>query len=113
MQIIEGRLGVAIDVRNNSFEDMRIVTRLRPKLYIKILQLELLPPKVIGKATELGGIVLFSFLIVESIWKLLTAENAVPHSTVTHDWRFFCEHLSSWTLVGSPWWATIFTHHQE
>jgi len=54
-------------MRNNSFEDIGIVTRLRPKLYIKILQLELLPPKVIGKATEFGGIVFFSLLIVESI----------------------------------------------
>ena len=67
MEIIERRLSVAIDVRDDSFEYRWILTRLRPKLCIQVLQLELLPPEIVRETTEFGSLIFFSFLVVESI----------------------------------------------
>jgi hypothetical protein len=67
MEIAEGGLGVSVDVGDNTSENRWMMTRLRSKFYVEVLQLELLPSHVISEATELGSLILLALFIVESV----------------------------------------------
>jgi hypothetical protein len=73
MQVVERWLGVAVDMCHDPFEDLRFVAGLASYICIQVLQFDLLPPKIVGKATKGRTAVFFPILAVK-----LVAGDALP-----------------------------------
>lgn len=67
VKVVQGGLCISIDMSNNATKDRRILFSLRPELRVKILQLDLLPTKVIVKSSELRPFVFFTLFMIEVV----------------------------------------------
>lgn len=80
VQVIQRRLSVAVDVRNDAAKDGRAIIGRGPQLGVQILELDLLPTEVVGEASKIRGSVLVTLLVFELIYDCLSAVAQVPIS---------------------------------
>lgn len=67
MQVIQARLGVAIDVRDDAAEDLWVICGVGAQLGVEVLKLDLLASEVLGEAAELAAGVFIAFFVVEGV----------------------------------------------
>lgn len=93
MNVVEGRLRVAVDMADDAPEYLWLVRRLSAKFHIEVLKLDLLAAKVVCKAAKSRTLIFLAFFVLEGVYVVsaaaavhfgvarLTLLYPLPHST--------------------------------